>query len=524
MPTCGVVRPEVSASSSTTAARAFLLLVCALLGVVGASRHPLALTVSLVVLLLLGVVGARPVSAPVLRLLTLVESFVWAGGVLLTGADLSPMLPYLLAPALAAGVSLGLEAMLIPVGSAAVAVLAASPGVVTRSDRLGAVIAGTGQWVALALMVGLLGSWVQRLQQRTDAVDSYRLAYRLLAQLRTVTRRMPAGLDRTAVAEALVREVQGALPAATGLALYLRRDRDQLTLLAHSGEAPSEAGIREDPVASDAWLTQIPTRGVGNLVLPLVVDNRTMGLLLVTIAEPQAPSDLAGVMATVREGALRLDTALIFDEVREVATREERKRLAREIHDGVAQDLAAFGYALDGLAYEVSQDLTPEQVETELRRIRAMLGLLIVELRHSIFELRTDVGETTSLGAALSAYARGVSRASGLSIHLSLEEGPTRLAADTESELLRIAQEAVNNARKHAQASNLWVRCQVSPPLALVVVEDDGIGTSEALGGGFGVEIMQERAQRLGAAFTIAERQPRGTIVTCRLGDDKNET
>jgi signal transduction histidine kinase len=113
---------------------------------------------------------------------------------------------------------------------------------------------------------------------------------------------------------------------------------------------------------------------------------------------------------------------------------------------------------------------------------------------------------------------RTVGASSHLTVHLSLDERPDRLPSDTEAELLRIAQEAITNARKHAQASNLWVRCEIDPPRALLVVEDDGVGPGEQREGSFGIDIMRERAARLRADLSVEHRGMRGTVVTCRLG------
>ena len=82
------------------------------------------------------------------------------------------------------------------------------------------------------------------------------------------------------------------------------------------------------------------------------------------------------------------------------------------------------------------------------------------------------------LGTALSDYVRQVGASSGLTVHLVLDESPMRLPIDAETELLRIAQEAVTNARKHANAANLWVTCRIEPPSAYLAVEDDGGGSA----------------------------------------------
>jgi signal transduction histidine kinase len=97
-----------------------------------------------------------------------------------------------------------------------------------------------------------------------------------------------------------------------------------------------------------------------------------------------------------------------------------------------------------------------------------------------------------------------------------------RLPIDAETELLRIAQEAVTNARKHADAGNLWVTCRVDPPTALLRVEDDGKGLGRPRNDSFGLEVMRERAARIGAQLSVSRREQGGTAVEVTLGSAAN--
>ena len=126
-------------------------------------------------------------------------------------------------------------------------------------------------------------------------------------------------------------------------------------------------------------------------------------------------------------------------------------------------------------------------------------------------------GAIAGSGAILGALP-SVAGAAGIAVHLTLSEDPARLPADAEAELLRIAQEAVSNARKHANARNLWVRLEVDPPHALLRVEDDGQGIDTGARRGFGLEIMRERTERLGATLRVTHRSPTGTCVEVEIG------
>jgi hypothetical protein len=111
-----------------------------------------------------------------------------------------------------------------------------------------------------------------------------------------------------------------------------------------------------------------------------------------------------------------------------------------------------------------------------------------------------------------------VGAGSGLTVHLVLDESAHRLTIEAETELLRIAQEAVTNARKHARAKNLWVTCRVDPPRAFLRVADDGDGLGSPRLDSYGLEIMRERAVRLGASLAIRNRVGGGTVVEVTVG------
>jgi signal transduction histidine kinase len=253
------------------------------------------------------------------------------------------------------------------------------------------------------------------------------------------------------------------------------------------------------------------------MVIPLLSGSRTFGLLVLESGVAQGFSTTSAQrVATEVEGlALQLQTGLVFDEVRELATHEERRRLAREIHDGIAQELASLAYALDNVAADVA---TEQPVGDQVDLIREEVRRLVTELRMSLFDLRSDVDPDEGLGAAIGRHVRTVGTASGMTVHLSLNEAPVRLSAETEAELLRIVQEAVTNARKHAQANNLWVTCTVDPPAAVITVEDDGAGMGNKAIDSHGIAIMGERAARIRADLRVGPREPRGTKVQVTLG------
>lgn len=478
-------------------------------------------------LLAVAVGGSIPLTWPTLRDLQAPAEAVLASLVILSVEPLpEELLPYLLAPALAGGLLRGTRVAVTTAGLAA-ATLLLGHFLGEESAAPTAFLASVSRWALLTLAVGLLGAWVHRLQQRgAEPQDAaYASAYRLISQLRLVARQLSGGLDPVSIAHGMLSSIRGRVPFDRG-AVYVRSAGGRLTPIAFAGAERLDWPV-DHPLFEEAWASSAPVRAATPLtagadkrgyaaVVPLRIGLRTYGLI--AVEREYADFDGTAFRAAedvAQEQALRLETALLFSEVRSLATAEERRRLAREIHDGIAQELASLGYVVDDLAARARY--LPD-LERDLKSLRGELTRVISELRLSIFDLRTDVDSTVGLGTALSDYVRQVGAGSAMTVHLSLDETPVRLPVDVEMELLRIGQEAVTNARKHANAENLWVTCRVDPPSVLLRIEDDGAGLGRSRVDSFGLEVMRERAQRIGAELSVRPRPDRGTVVEARIG------
>lgn len=394
---------------------------------------------------------------------------------------------------------------------------------------------GALEWLVLAGLFAVAACWLRRVLQEStvSAPQPYEEATALLTQLRAVARQLPGGtLDPGGIATHLLDEVRAHVPTERS-AVLTGGGGDRLVILAQN--APDrvdwETSLNTDGTLADAWASQQPQTSarslsrsrssvgaVSVLVVPLVAGVRTVGLVVCETDQPGAYTAemIAEVADAAASGALRLETALLFDEVRSLATTEERQRLAREIHDGVAQELAMVGYGIDNALGLLPPHAT--EAASELKDLRTEVTRLITELRLSLFELRSEVDRHGGLTAAIADYARTVGASAGLRVHLSLDESTARLPAATEAELLRIAQESITNARKHARADNLWVTCEVDPPYARIEVSDDGRGIAgSGADGRYGLTIMSERAERIRASLEIRPREPHGTTVAVIL-------
>lgn len=483
---------------------------------------------SVLLLTLLAVAGALPVHNRMLRRWRPSVEELLAATIIASTQPLDvALLPYLVVPALSAGLIGGWTLAVITAGSAALVML--WHGVVVAGHQsTSAYVAEVSQWILLAVAVGLLGAWIRRVQgQRSSDARSYAEASRLLGQLREVSRELSGGLDSMSLAQAELQSLHLVCPYTRGC-VFVRSPGGLLVLLATDAVSPVswDPDLGTDSVwgatwrtgqahRSDSGLTDEPS--LHSMVLPLVLEGATVGLVgLERGAAPFDDEEVAAAMRVLAEGAARLDAALLFDDVRTFATTEERRRVAREIHDGIAQELASLGYAVDELTARA--DPGQPELARSLRDLRGELSRVITELRLSIFDLRTDVGPATSLTAVLADHARAVGAQSGLTVHLELAETPARLPIDTETQLLRIAQEAITNARKHADARNLWVTCRIDPPEALLRVSDDGKGVTPGRLDSYGFDIMKERTQRIGGRFEVAERPGGGTVVQVSAG------
>jgi signal transduction histidine kinase len=495
-------------------------------------------TAELVWLALLLVAAAVATVAPpereAARLGRTAEVLITAFAASTLGGDAQAILVYLPVPIIAAALAEGRRlagAYLV----AAAALLVVGGAVAGRLDERDYVTAGA-EWLLVAGVAGFQVAMLQRIllaRRPDDTPQPYAEATRLLTQLRSVARQLPgATLDPGGLAEHLLDEVRAMVPAVRG-AVLSGSGGGRLVVLAQAGveRLDWETALDTESAVADAWATQQPIvsgrsqarsvpagQSISSMVVPLIAGVRTVGLIVLESdsSGTYPPALLTKVQSVTGPAALRLEAALLFDEVRSLATTEERQRLAREIHDGVAQELVMVGYGIDNALAALPN---AEAAEEELRVLRAEVTRVITELRLSLFELRSEVDRYGGLTAAIADYARTVGASAGLRVHLSLDETTARLPAAVEAELLRIAQEAITNARKHAGAENLWVTCAVDPPFAQVEISDDGSGIGENRPDGrYGLAIMAERAERIRGRLEITPRVPNGTTVAVVLG------
>ncbi|WP_210438144.1 sensor histidine kinase [Nocardioides xinjiangensis] len=357
-------------------------------------------------------------------------------------------------------------------------------------------------WLVIGLGVGLLASWQSRSTRNQAARQApYAAAHHLMARIHQLASSGNLGLNIAALAMELDTAMREATGGARSTIFVAEPDH---SLRALNGGDDVERMAEEIDIPESA-------RTPGAAVVPLRGAQGVLGYCVV-VGVPRWTHELHERAREVAdEFAVRLDTAVLFDEVRALATTEERSRIAREMHDGVAQEIVGLGYIVD----EIESISDHEQTRRLASALRAEITRLVSEIRFSIFDLRHEVSDGR-LSSSLADYAREVGHATGLRVHLSLAESGPPLPPRTATEVLRVAQEAIGNVRKHARADNLWVVLDSDGSRLTLEVRDDGIGNAEPREHHWGLQTMRERARTVGADLDITPRPDGGTVVSLR--------
>jgi signal transduction histidine kinase len=210
--------------------------------------------------------------------------------------------------------------------------------------------------------------------------------------------------------------------------------------------------------------------------------------------------------------------------VEELAIVEERNRLAREMHDTLGHRLTVASVQLEGAQRLCSSD--PERAQSIVGTVREQVREALGELRQAVAALQVPIEADLELPSALRRLVAHYEEATDLTVHRVLPEqvpalpGPHRLA------IYRAAQEALTNAQRHADASQVWLVLTVYEEAIALLVSDDGKGLSYPAGGaGFGLRGMRERAAQLGGELHVEPRRGGGTQVSFRLPlETENQT
>lgn len=248
--------------------------------------------------------------------------------------------------------------------------------------------------------------------------------------------------------------------------------------------------------------------------IPLYFQRKPLGIMNVTGPSwRELRSDELRLLSTIAyQVGIAIDRARLADENARGARAEERARIAREIHDTLVQGLTAIGLQLEGALTHLGD--SPQRARERVQRALDVSRESLEEARRSVLDLRAMPLVGKPLAEALGALGRRFTSETGIRVHVRAPAGGT-LPLRVEAELLRIAQEALTNVRKHATAGEVEVTLRRAGGKLHLSIRDDGRGfnTRTKSGAGVGILGMHERARVLGGRLRVQSRPGRGTTV-----------
>ncbi len=274
--------------------------------------------------------------------------------------------------------------------------------------------------------------------------------------------------------------------------------------------------------------TRLKELGEGNAGLryhasiPLYHHDRKVGVLNVARSNWQELSDDdLRLLSTVGDLlSIALERAQLFGKSVQLGAVEERNRLAREIHDTLAQGLAAITLQLE--TADALLDADPKRAATALRQALKLARANLDDARRSVMDLRAAPLEGRTLSEALHALADEFAARTGVEVRFTGVGGQSPLTIRTEAGLYRIVQEALTNIERHADASHVCVTLTVVPERITLVIDDDGQGfdVEQIPEHRFGLVGINERARLLGGALELYSAPGEGTTLSIVISQE----
>ena len=328
-------------------------------------------------------------------------------------------------------------------------------------------------WIGAAITLGVLGAWNQRLtaeQEGADADPAAREAIELIQRLQDLSGQMSTGLDAPASATLALDLLSAEVPS-TRSAVLVTHDAEHLVPVAlrgstrapwHIAEHVAEL-LRANPASwvptEVAFVDELGRRNA--LVVPFALGN---GSTTVVVAErpvgrPFTENERRIARDVTRRIAPTLQAGLLFGTLRQFASLEERNRIARDIHDGIAQELAALGYQVDALRAQAGPPGIP--MRDGLDALREQLSNAMADLRLHITDLRVAERPGTGLGAVLGAAVQSFGSVTGVRTTVTVSEGQRRLDPRIEILIHRLVMDVLADAQA-CGARNAWVTLTTS--------------------------------------------------------------
>ncbi|MHB8719371.1 MAG: sensor histidine kinase [Candidatus Dormibacteria bacterium] len=345
-----------------------------------------------------------------------------------------------------------------------------------------------------------------------------------LVALNALGRTLTRSLDPEELAHGAVRALASVLPT-RAVAAYTTSGATPVRVATMPAEATGLAAILDGAAAEAPPEATVCTRaGQRILTTPVVSGGDTVGLLVAVLAGTgEVPDRLRTLVGAVADQlALALRTAQLSAEGRDLAVLEERTRLAREIHDTIAQQLTGIVLQLEATATLLGRDDTARS-HALVVAARDQARLALAEARRSVWNLRPVPLEAAGLAGAASLEVARLQERTGIRATLRNHGVPVHLALPPQAEVavFRILQEALSNVARHSGARRVDVDLRAVAGDLRLTISDDGQGFDASAGdddsGSFGIVGMRERAALIGGRFAVTTARGGGTVVTLEV-------
>lgn len=288
-------------------------------------------------------------------------------------------------------------------------------------------------------------------------------------------------------------------------------------------ELGSEELVAMNPVLAEANLRAV-------LVVPIRIAGKPVGALMVAYHAPRSfhLNDLKLLTGLANQVAVAINNAQLHEQLGALSTLKERQRLAREMHDGLAQLLGNVTARATATSELLAQGKMLD-AQGQLTRLREAVQKAYVDVRQSILGLRAPSSPRHGLLEALNEYIERLNEQGEISIRMESSEGARLhdLPPAVEVQTIRIIQEALNNVRKHSQAKAASVQVCGDGDWLTITIQDDGKGfdlpKGYNTGRHFGLQMMRERAESVGGRLTVKASPGKGTSLIVQLPIEREE-
>jgi signal transduction histidine kinase len=261
------------------------------------------------------------------------------------------------------------------------------------------------------------------------------------------------------------------------------------------------------------------------LAIPVKIGDKILGVLDIESNELNAftEDDMSTAQTLADQLAIAIENARLYKETGQIAVMEERNRMAREIHDTLAQGFTGIILQLEAAEQALEKDNSADII-SHLNKARSLARGSLSEARRSVWDLRPEALEKLKLPDAIKQEVAKFSQSSNIKANFEIKGVSHDLPTEQETAMLRICQEALTNVRKHSKATEVKVQLDYDKSHVELIVSDNGRGIvanddtkTDGKHKGFGLISMRERARNVGGQFEVESEPDKGTTIKVKL-------